>query len=98
MSNRFSSLRGIVAGFAVVASVALGSQANARGVVIDNSGNWHTFGACGVAAGCSATTLGFSVSTGGALTNQIYIYNDGVVSIGAPLSAGSIAKLSDPTA
>ena len=84
-------------GFALV--LALARPVLARGVVEDTgSVSWSSFTACAVGTPCTPTTLPFQMKLSGLSTNQIYIYSNGLISLGAPLvfpSGGTISSLAD---
>jgi hypothetical protein len=75
---------------ALVGLVAV-SPAQARGVVIDGSGgesSWVHQDICAYGgATCSGIKLGFNIDAGSGLTDMVYVYDNGLVSIGAPLTA-----------
>jgi hypothetical protein len=83
------------------AALMLGAgTAFAHGVAVDTSGGWtNVSGVCDVAiAGCSAQTVPFEMNVPGGLTNQIYIYDNGLISLGQPLSfpvSGTLSSLAD---
>jgi hypothetical protein len=80
----FRILRASAAAAFAVACFASSSPAGAHALAIDNAGHWNPLG-----LSCSpcAVTLGFSINAGGGLTNQLYVYNNGLISIGQPFSA-----------
>lgn len=83
------SVGGAIAAMSVTLLAA--SAATARGVVVDGSGgesSWVHQDIC-VYGGpaCSGITLGFNIDVGSGLTNKVYVYDNGLVSIGAPLDA-----------
>lgn len=75
MKFEFFGSKGLAA--LAVLSLAAGPAA-ARGVFVDN-GNWSGMGP-------GEQDLGFQIDAGHGLTSKIYIYANGLVSIGAPLT------------
>jgi hypothetical protein len=73
----------------LLSATLVAGSASARGVVIDQSGSWQgPYDFCTVGgSACDATTIPFSIDVGNGLTNKVYLYSDGLVSIGAPLVA-----------
>ena len=98
MNRLLSGLAGaLAAGLALLPP----SAALARGVVIDGpsgSDSWTTLGSlCAYGGSCAGTSLGFNINVGHGLTDRIYIYDNGLVSIGSPITPGvdPVASLSD---
>jgi hypothetical protein len=70
------------------ATLAVTTPAAARGVIIDtgSTGNWQNQTPCIYGgATCAGDDLGFEISTGDGLTDKIYVYSNGLVSLGAPI-------------
>ena len=91
---------GAVSAFAGLTLVlAISTPVLARGVVVDTgSVSWSAFTACDVEGPCVPRTLDFEMRLPGVTTNQIYVYSNGLISIGAPLvfpSSGVISSLAD---
>lgn len=88
-----TKLLGLTAGV-VLGCVA--APALARDIAIDGDPSFAV-AACSIGSSCSGTTLPFSIITPAVTTNQIFIYNSGVVSLGSelPLSAtyGDVSTL-----
>jgi hypothetical protein len=88
---------------AVVAAVMAFSSAStvqARGVAIDGDGgesSWQAQTICTYGQACAGITLGFQVDVGKGLTNQIFVYDNGLISIGSAISpdVDPVAALSD---
>lgn len=82
MSMKVSGpLFGAVLGLSIVASPAWAQ----RDVAIDGDPS-PTFSACQIGSNCAGTTLPFSIITPAVTSNQIFIYNSGIVSIGSQLA------------
>ena len=47
--------------------------------------SWLARSVCTYGGSCAGDTLGFNVSVGSGLTNKVYVYDNGLVSIGAPI-------------
>jgi hypothetical protein len=80
---------------AAIAAAALSTfaatSADARRVATDDPWPMPEVGACvldtGIlTAGCNAISLGFTVRMGGQNYNNIYIYDDGLISFGSPVA------------
>ena len=99
---RFSS--GLVTAVAAtVVAFVPASAALARGVVVDGSfgeTSWQAQPVCTYGQSCAGITLGFNINIGQGLTNKIFVYNNGLVSIGTALtsSVNPITALSDLSA
>lgn len=80
-----TKLPGLIAGLALSCAAA---PAMARDIAIDADPSFQV-SACSLGSACSGTTLPFSIITPAVTTNQIFIYNSGIVSLGSalPLSA-----------
>lgn len=85
-----SMLRKALVSFSLVMAFLLPSEASARRIIIDqgqflplgNLGPGCTIGG----AACAPTTLPFFFDFGTGSTDQVYIYDSGIVSFGAPIS------------
>lgn len=91
-----TTLRKVLLSLSLAGAVLIPSQATARRTVIDQ-GEFLPLGNLGPActiggAACTATILPFSFDFGTGVTNQVYIYDRGIVSFGAP-----IPNSADPT-
>jgi hypothetical protein len=88
-----TKLPALMAGFALSCAVA---PAMARDIAIDGDPSFAV-SACSIGSSCSGTTLPFSIITPAVTTNQIFIYNSGIVSLGSalPLTAayGDVGSL-----
>ena len=86
-------LPALMAGLALSCAVA---PAMARDIAIDGDPS-VAVSACSIGSACSGTTLPFSIITPAVTTDQIFIYNSGIVSLGSalPLTAsyGDVASL-----
>src|SRR6478609_8975782 len=80
MSTRLKALiGGAFLGVALVAPPAM-----ARDIAIDGDPSFEVT-ACSVGSACSGIALPFSIITPAVTTNQIFIYNSGIVSLGSAL-------------
>ncbi|QXQ07829.1 hypothetical protein KX816_07490 [Sphingosinicellaceae bacterium] len=79
--------RFIVNGVLAVALLGLGTAASARRVNIDSSAT--PFTPCTIGTACASTPVSFSVNFGFGAFDGLYIYDNGLVSIGAPIAAGA---------
>lgn len=89
-----TKLLGLTAG--VVLGCAFASPALARGIAIDADPSFEV-AACSIGSACGGTALPFSIITPAVTTDQIFIYDSGIVSLGAalPLTAayGDVGSL-----
>src|SRR5665213_2379190 len=85
---RFSS--GLVGALAAtVVAFVPASAALARGVVVDGpfgASSWQPQTICTYGQACAGITLGFKINVGQGLTNKIFVYGNGVVSIGSAIT------------
>ena len=87
---------------ALAAGALAWSSASAHTIVIDTSGAWTEIPTSG-GLNCTpcAETLDFNINAGSGLTNQVYVYDDGLISIGSPFGAEPVLDPSnlagDPT-
>ena len=70
---------------ALGAACAAASPAAARGVAFDGSGGWVAFDTCAEEQACSAYQLPFYIDLGKGLTKNVYVYDDGLIGLGAPV-------------
>jgi hypothetical protein len=88
-----TKLLGLTAGIIVG---AFASSVLARGIAIDGDPSFEV-SACSIGSACAGTSLPFSIITPAVTTNQIFIYDSGIVSLGEalPLSAafGDVSSL-----
>lgn len=89
-------LRAAAAATVAALAFSLASPAAARGVAVDTSGAWKPFSSCAEASPCAAYQLDFNIDVGKGLTNKVFVYADGFISIGSELAwPGAIATLTD---
>jgi hypothetical protein len=83
------TMRNFLTGVCAVASVFLtADEAMARQIVID-SNPLNPITPCSIGAPCTATPLGFTADFGGGSFSGIYIYDNGLVSLGNEIAAGA---------
>jgi hypothetical protein len=76
-----TKLLGLTAGLVLC---AFASPTLARGIAIDADPSFEV-SACSIGSACTGTALPFSIVTPAVTTNQIFIYDSGIVSLGAAL-------------
>ena len=80
MSTKLQALLGGV----LLGLTAATTPALARGIAIDGDPSFEV-AACSIGSACGGTALPFSIITPAVTTNQIFIYDSGIVSLGAAL-------------
>jgi hypothetical protein len=75
------------ASVALAASISFAGVAHANRIAIDNSAT--PFSACAIAGPCLATPIPITANFGFGAFNSLYIYSNGLVSIGAQIAPGA---------